>query len=220
MDNYVTYNKQLILIYEKKKNWSSVIECCQSIINRRELAPNSLEIVQSHLKCGEMFLNLEDISMALLSYTNALEIQHQHYPMDHPSTCEVHIKMGELFEKLGETRIALEHYQKGTTCHQLNIAINGYNQIGHIHLGARNYELARSNYLKALHNLERQIPRIEPFLALEHGFLAVVEHFTGNHLQRDFHVHQALTFSANNGKARQSVLNLIRKFSNDTNTNN
>ena len=84
-------------------------------------------------------------------------------------------------------------------------------------MSARNYELARSNYMKALQNLERQIPRIEPLLAVEHGFLAVVEHFTGNHLQRDFHVHQALNISANNGEARQAVQNLIRKFSKEKN---
>ena len=52
LDNYVAYNKHLIQTYEKKNDWSSVIKCCQAIINRTEIVPNSSEIVEAHLKCG------------------------------------------------------------------------------------------------------------------------------------------------------------------------
>lgn len=219
-ESYVSHNKQLIYIYEKRNDWSSVIECCQAIINRRELPPNSLEIVQAHLKCGEMYSNLEDISMALLSYTNALQIQHEHHPPDHPLTCKVHIKMGELFDKLGERKTALENYEKASRCPEGSIASEAYNQIGHNYLSERNYHMARLNYTKALTNLERQIPRLEPLMALEHGFLAVVEHYTPNSPQRDFHINQALILSANHGQARQTIVNGIRKLLNQSKSSN
>ena len=109
--------------------------------------------------------------------------------IDHPLTSKVHIEIGELFEELGDKKTALENYQKASTCSRLDIAVNAYNHIGHICVRAKNYELAHSNYMKALKNLECRVPRIEPFLATEYTFL-----------------------SANHESARQAVINLISKF--------
>jgi tetratricopeptide (TPR) repeat protein len=101
----------LHLIYLEQKDWVAAIECCQGIIEMPQLPPNSDFIVQAYMNCGFACRQLEDDAEALINYTKALELQEQHHPIRHPRTAKVHVELGILFSRIGDTATAMNHLQ-------------------------------------------------------------------------------------------------------------
>ena len=108
--HFALYRK-LIEIYNKQRNWPAAIECYHDIINMPQLPPNSPEIVQAYINCGLTCRLLGDYAEELLNYTKALELQHQHHPPRHPRTAEVHLQLGIVFSRIGDTVAAMDHFQ-------------------------------------------------------------------------------------------------------------
>jgi tetratricopeptide (TPR) repeat protein len=194
-DTHVMLYEYLIIIYKKQKNWPAVIKSCQCIIDMPQIPPSSSTIVEAHIERGNACIELDDLSEALISYTKALELQSQHHVPNHPLTSEIHIKIGNVFKKRKDVSAALESYGKAITLGFPDTASEAYEMIGSIYTHQRNYDVARSNFIKCLEIQEGSIPQKTFRLACTHIWLALVEHKTEHYQQRDFHFQQAITIT-------------------------
>jgi tetratricopeptide (TPR) repeat protein len=181
----------LVIIYKKQKNWPAVIESCQSIIDMPQIPPSSSAIVKAHIERGDACIELDDLSEAFLSYTNALELQKQHHAPNHPLTSEIHINIGNVFEKKGNVSAALESYNEAITLGSPDTASTAYKNIGVMYMRRGNHDLARSNFIKCLEIQEGSIPHKTFLIACIHLWLARLEHKTEHYEQRDFHIQQS-----------------------------
>jgi tetratricopeptide (TPR) repeat protein len=206
---------RLIIAYREKEDWLAVIECCQNIIHMQQLAPNAASIVRAHMHCGDAFSELGDLSEALLSYTNALELQHQHHPPQHPLTGDVHIKIGDLFEKLDDVNAALESYQTAISLGLPGTASEAYQQIGFMHMSRRKYDVARSNFIECLEIQKCQSSPDMRLVANSHICLARIEHWTDHHQKRDFHIEQALMIADSDEQRRGFIMEQISSIQNE-----
>ena len=207
---HIIMYKLLIIIYKKQKNWLAVIQSCQRIIDMPEIPPSSSAIVKAHIERADACIELDDLSEAFLSYTNALELQNQHHVPNHPLTSEIHIKIGDVFKKIGNVSAALESYVKAITLGFPDTASEAYDRIGSIYMCQRNFDVARSNFIKCLEIQKGSIPQKTVQLACTHLWLAMVEHKTEHYQQRDFHFQQAITITDHEGEEiRDFITKLI-----------
>jgi tetratricopeptide (TPR) repeat protein len=211
-DIHVSLHELLIIIYKKQKNWLGVIESCQCIIDMPEIPPSSSAIVKAHIKRGDACIELDDLSEAFLSYTNALELQNQHHVPIHPLTSEIHIKIGNVFEKIEDVSAALESYDKAITLGFPDTASEAYEAIGIIYMRQGNYDMARSNFIKCLEIRKDWIPQKTFRLAWTHTWLAIVEHKTEHYQQRDFHFQQARKITDHDEEERDIITEQISQI--------
>jgi tetratricopeptide (TPR) repeat protein len=211
-DTHVMLYEFLIIFYTKQKNWLAVIESCQCIIDMPEIPPSSSAIVKAHIARGNACIELDDLQEAFLSYTKALELQNQHHVPNHLLTSEIHIKIGNIFEKTKDVSAALESYDKAITFGSPDTASEAYEMIGDIHTGRGNYDVARSNFIKCLEIRKDWIPHKTYLLARTHIWLAIIEHKTEHYQQRDLHIQQARTIDIHDEEERNFITEQISRI--------
>jgi tetratricopeptide (TPR) repeat protein len=150
-------------------------------------------------------MELDDLSEAFLSFTNALELQNQHHVPNHPLTSEIHIKIGNVFEKTDNVSAALESYDKAITFGSPDTASEAYETIERIYTRRRNHDVARSNFIKCLEIRKDWIPQKTFLIACTHLWLAIVEHKTEHYQQRDFHIQQARKITDHDEEERDLI---------------
>ena len=203
---------RLEVIYLRQKNWVAVIECCQDIINMPQLPPNSPYIVEAYMLCGYACRELEDYSEALLSYTKALELQHQHHPPRHHLTAEVYIQMGILFFAVGDDATAIEHFQNAVTLDFPKSTSEAHEWMARTFKRMKQYDDARSHLLKCLDLRQRHFPSATVELVETYLLLIRIEHITGNHQQRELYVHQAQRIAESSDEALQVLSKEIQRI--------
>ena len=139
------------------------IEYHQKIIKNPSLSPNSLDIVKSYLSCGDLFIELEDMSEALMNYTTALNVLHEHHPSDHPMTGEIHLKIGKLFEKVKDKDSAMKSYEQVITFNVPETTNQAYRAIGWMYCGENNYDMARVNFIEGLTHAKHAVDSLANF---------------------------------------------------------
>ncbi len=199
-------------IYKEQKNWPAAIESYQSIIDMPEIPPSSSAIVKAHIERGDACIELDDLSEALISYTNALELQSQHHVPNHPLTSKIHIKIGNVFKKTENVSAALESYNEAITFGFPDTASEVYEAIGIIYMRQGNYDMARSNFIKCLEIRKDWTPHKTFLLALTHIWLAIVEHKTEHYQQRDFHFQQARKLAIHDEEDRDFITERISQI--------
>lgn len=113
VDQVVRYRDRLLTSFIQQ-NWLATIEYGQAIINMPQLPPGSPFIVQAYRNCAHAYRELGDLFETLLSYTKALELQHQHQAPRHPPTAEVYMKLGNSFLIIRRYRHCCEQF---SNCH-------------------------------------------------------------------------------------------------------
>jgi tetratricopeptide (TPR) repeat protein len=211
-DIHVRLYELLVRIYEKQKNWLAMIESCQNIIDMPQIAPSSSKIVEAHIARGNACAEFGDLSEAIISHTNALQLQDQHQTPNHPLTSKIYIKIGNVFKKTKDVSAALEYYHKAISCSFPETSSEAYEMIGIMYMCGRNYDLARSNFMKCLEIRQNSIPHETLLLAFTYTWLAQVEHRSGRIDQRDFHIQQARTVADNDEGDREYIAQRISKI--------
>lgn len=211
-DIHVMFYELLIKIYGKQKDWPAVIESCKCIIDMPQIPPSSSKIVKAHIERGNACIELDDLSEAFLSYTNALELQNQHHVPNHPLTSEIHIKIGNVFKKTEDVSAALESYDKAITLGFPDTASEAYEIIGIIYTRQGNYDMARSNFIKCLEIRKDWIPQKTLWLAHTHIYLAIVEHKTEHYQQRDLHIQQARKITDHDAEEHNLITKAISQI--------
>jgi tetratricopeptide (TPR) repeat protein len=204
--------EELVRTYEKQKNWLAVIESCQSIIDMPQIAPSSSSIVKAYLARGKACTEFGDLSEVYISYINALQLQDQHQTPNHPLTSEIYIKIGDVFKQIEDVSTALEYYQKAISCGLPDTSSEAYKKIGIMYMFRRNYDLARSNFMKCLEIQQNSIPHETFLLAYTYTLVAQVEHRSGRIHQRDLNIQQARTIVILDEDQREFIVQRISKI--------
>jgi tetratricopeptide (TPR) repeat protein len=211
-DIHVALYEELVRTYEKQKNWLAVIESCQSIIDMPQIAPSSSSIVKAYLARGKACTEFGDLSEVYISYINALQLQDQHQTPNHPLTSEIYIKIGDVFKQIEDVSTALEYYQKAISCGLPDTSSEAYKKIGIMYMFRRNYDLARSNFMKCLEIQQNSIPHETFLLAYTYTLVAQVEHRSGRIHQRDLNIQQARTIVILDEDQREFIVQRISKI--------
>lgn len=209
--NVVLY-QSLVTFYTTQKNWSAVVESCQSIIDMPQIPSSSSAIINAYIDRGDACIELTDLDAAYLSYINALELQNQHHAPNHPLTSEIYIKIGDLFKNADNMSAALENYEKAIRFGSPDTASKAYENIGIMHMYRRNHDVARSNFIKCLEIREHSMPHETFWLALIHLWLAEVEHRTGFYEKRDFHIQKATKIADHDEEHRDFIIKHISRI--------
>ena len=203
---------RLQLIYIRQKNWVAVIECCQDLINMPQLPPKSRHIVEAYMLCGYACRELKDYSEALVSYTKALELQHQHHPPRHSRAAEIYVAMGILFFAVGDADTAIEYLQSAIALDFPESTSKAYEWIARTYTRMKHYDEARSHLFQCLDIRQHHFPSNTVQLVETYLLLIRIEHITGNHQQRDLYIQHARRVADSSEKARNLLQEETQSF--------
>jgi tetratricopeptide (TPR) repeat protein len=177
----------LVRIYKKQKNWRAALDCYDKIINMKHLSVNSPILIKAYTGYGDVCKELGDYNKASLSYKHAIKLQSQF-----PVTSETQMKIADIYTSLGDTNAALKIYEEVIGLgHSVSVS-EAYQNMGIIYMKRKDYDKARSYFNKSLEVPESNIYQDPFYCGLSHLYLADIEHLTGCHEKRDFHINQVL----------------------------
>ena len=208
----VVWYRDLVLSSFIEENWLAAIEYCQAIINMPQLPPCSPFFVQAYMNCAHAYRELGDLFEALLSYTKALELQHQHQAPRHPLTAEVYMKLGILFSSSGDADTAVNSFQTAIALDSPNSTSDAHEWLARTYTGMKKYHEARSHIfhcldIRELDPCSKTFKLIKPYLAL-----IEIEHITGHYQERNLYLQQALSFADSIEEVRDVVCQDIQRI--------
>ncbi|CAF1291371.1 unnamed protein product [Rotaria magnacalcarata] len=132
------------------KNWNAALQCYQIIIDTPNLSEDSLELFVTHSGRADVYLNLNDLSNALLSYEKALQLQCQYHSSKDLSVGYFIFMIGCINEMMGNIDAALKSYQDIIKLDQIDFTYTAHQYIGKIYMQRNDHDTARRHLIKSL----------------------------------------------------------------------